>query len=330
MICTIRVLSFLFLCTNFLYGAVAVPAVPVCRTGIGVYAIPGQNGMGSEPTYVEALFAGYPVTVVSVATPGSSDLGQGRCLTCLREAFAQKAFETAIIHATSQGTATALNYLADEDAGHHIKALILESVLVSGNSAIYHTTHGPLMGTSFLSSLARLPLSYYWAPYCAKCLFPWYWPFGKQPIKVLDKIPTTLPIIIIHSKDDMQLSYDDACALYYGLRSRGNDNVYLISKDGSRHIHLIDEREKNVVLAILQRHGLLTSRAVGEPTIDLSAYQPDPLVFKPLYDSLVWKESCHRLVGYGTGAVTLSALIYAGYYVYHKLTASTTSPSFST
>jgi len=302
-----------------------------------VYAIPGQNGYGSDLTYVKAIFADCSdVSVVSVATPANPDLGQSVCMGCLRNAFLEGNPKSVIIHATSQGTATALNYLAYEDKGRHIKGLVLESVLASGNSAIYHTARGPLFGESLINRLIGLPFSYYWAPYIAKVLMPYYWPSGSQPIKSIEHIPTNIPIIIIHSKRDMQLSYNDACALYYGLRMRGNDNVYLISKEGGDHLWLmgkkdnmgiqdfifpaveVEKNDKDIVLNILQRCGLINP-SVPLQAIDLREYQPDPAPFKELYDDLVRKETCHRYIGYGFGAAIAGATLYVAQYFYKKL-----------
>ncbi len=199
----------------------------ICQNNVilHIYSIPGQNGLGGNPDYIKGLLGDNQATITPVSTPENyPDLGQRKCINFLREACLMNKDKKFIIHATSQGTATALNYLV-EDQGRQIQALILESALVSGNSAIYHTVSGPLMN---LKKVTKLPFAYYWLPYCAKIVFPWYSPGGIQPIFSIDSIPTTVPVIIIHSKQDYQLSYNDACALYYRLRACGNDNVYLI------------------------------------------------------------------------------------------------------
>ena len=253
---------------------------------VTVYAIPAQNGLGSYPDYVRDLLN--QEDIIAVQTPLSlPDLGQNRCLALLRESISTHN-KKGLIHATSQGTATALNYLA-EDQGRMIKGLILEAVLASGNSAIEHTVSGPLMN---LKTLANLPLSYYWIPYCAKAMFPFYSPASTQPIKSIAKIPAHIPVIIVHSKNDAQLSYHDACALYYGLRKNGNP-AYLMSLEGRNHMQLIrNERDKHVVQNILKKHQLI--EGANEEELDLSAYQPDHNKFARLYDNILYKEKKHE------------------------------------
>lgn len=281
-----------------------------------VYAIPGQNGLGSEVNYVKKLLGEEAVEVTPVQTPTiCPDLGQRRCLKHLREAVNSRGGNPAgIIHATSQGTATALNYVAREDKGKNIQALILESPLASGNSAIHHTASQPSMG---LQKITNLPFSYYWAPYVAKSMFPAYSPSGRQAIRSIKDIPANMPVVIAHSKKDEQISYDDACALYYGLREQGNNNTYFITKKGANHVRpLKHSRNRPIVRAILQKHALLTASDEEQGNIqggiDLSAYQPPHQQFKKQYDVLVAKEKNHARIGY---VLTAGFFIAACYFV---------------
>lgn len=281
------------------------------KNTLQVYAIPGQNGLGSEEKYVEFLLGQNNADVIPVQTPQMTpDFGQRNCLSLLRKAIQpQQEGQDAIIHATSQGTATALNYIAHENKDNHIKALILEATLASGNSAIHHTVGGPLMR---MDGVTKLPLSYYWLPYLAKGMFPFYWPAGKQAINGIDKIPTTMPVIIAHSKHDPQLAYNDACALYYGLREHGNNNTYFFQQEGFRHIQILTAENAAVVRAILQKHGLLKNAKKQGDGFDLTPYQPDHKQFKKQYDDLTGKEKNHvRMVYAGLCAAT--------YYGYKKI-----------
>lgn len=285
------------------------------QQGLTVYSIPGQNGLGSEPDYIQAILDGNsrnPIEIIQVPTPSGvrADLGQDNCIKHLANAIQKqkRTHQNAIIYATSQGTATAINYLADTkdtDPQNKIDGLVLEATLASGNSAVHHTVSGPLMG---LSSLASIPFSYYWMPYISKALFPFYWPGGKQPIKSIEKLPTTLPIIIAHSENDPQLSFNDACALYYRLRTTGNDNVYLIPFKGARHIQVMGPSEEHPALllrAILAKHNLLQKEKQHIPSV----FQPDPQQFKAQYDALIAREKWHNRLKYaiGTGAAAASA-----------------------
>ena len=73
-----------------------------------------------------------------------------------------------VIHGCSQGTATALNYVAQHPV-ENLRALVLESVLASGNSAIVQTITGPIMGLGFLKYVPGID---YMMPYAAK-VFLW-------------------------------------------------------------------------------------------------------------------------------------------------------------
>lgn len=284
------------------------------QSGLTVFAIPGQNGLGSETYYIEHLLQPdkkNPIEIIRVPTPSwNADLGQDNCIRLLADSIQKlkRQHQNAILYATSQGTATALNFLAhsqDKNPQNKIDGLVLEATLASGNSAVHHTATGPLMG---LSTLGRVPFSYYWMPYIAKALMPCYWPGGKQPIKSIEKLPTNLPIVIAHSQNDPQLSFNDACALYYGLRQNGNNNAYLMPFEDRAHIQVLGRGHQSaqVLRAILTKHSLLKK----EQSIDLSPYQPDPQQFKAQYDALIAREKWHNRLKYvlGTGACAASAL----------------------
>lgn len=264
-----------------------------------VYTIPGIDGSGSGADYVKKVL-GSNIKIVKVGTPDFlTDLGQYFCSRYLTDAL-QKESREGIVYATSQGTATALNY-PDEK----IQALILESVLASGNSAICHRANGPLINMPFLK---YIPFSYYWVPYLATFYCLGYRPAGKQPIKSLDALCKNIPIIIVHSKEDFQLSYNDACAVYYGLRLNGNKNVYLIiSKKEGSHTNILEdsEREKTIIRQILQEHGLLRDSGLEEDLeeLNLSEFQPDPAPFKKHYYDLKAKETKHEYVEYALGVL---------------------------
>ncbi len=248
-------------------------------------------GGGSTNDYINLLL-GNDIEITRIEIPGrTKDLGQSRCVHYLKKVCEQNPDRCCIVHATSQGTATALNYCAQSN-DKNIKALILEAPLVSANSAILHTTRGPVFNKP---TLAGLPFAYYWLPYVAKFLMPFYSPWGPQVIKSLPMLAMDIPIIIIHAKHDHHISFDDACALYYGLRFHGNQNVYLVTHDKNDHIKILEAMPhlQADVRAILQRHGLLEGKTEG----DLSIYQPEPLQFKKLYDDLLAKEQYHMLIG---------------------------------
>lgn len=252
-----------------------------------VYAIPGQNGLGSESEYIKTVL-GEQFEIVNVGTPTTlPDLGQFFCERHLAQAV-QKKNQEGVVYATSQGTATALNYFSKQGNSQKAKALVLEAALASGNSAVYHTVTGPLMG---MDNLKNIPGAYYFVPYFANVACPGYRPGGQQAIKSIDKLSTDMPVIIIHSEDDMQLPFDGACALYYRLRQNGNNNVYLISDKGTAHIQILDEEKKDVVKRIIKKH--LTEQSHDDDSLDFASYQPDHRQYKKQYDELIAKENKH-------------------------------------
>lgn len=113
-----------------------------------VLCVPGQNELGSEHWYVMDQLGRTDATSLHRAdTPDTLiDFGQRFCQRHLTHTFKSQAFTTQlqesdgyIMHATSQGTQTSINWLANNpDKQTQLKALVLEAVMASGNSAIAH------------------------------------------------------------------------------------------------------------------------------------------------------------------------------------------------
>jgi len=222
-------------------------------------------------------------------------LGQNQCMKYLDEKMIalqqDNKVEKIVIHASSQGTATALNYVAKNPT--KVSAIILEAVLASGNSAVHHTVKNMI-----LPGAEKLPCSYYWMPYCAKVTFPWYNPGGTQAIFSAENIPTNVPIILIHSVKDPQLSYSDALAVYHALRKAGNPNIYLITVKEHGHVFMLKRSTEEVALinTIFKNHNLPYSEKAlqGFEKIELSKFQPSLEATKQHFDDLVTKELIHQ------------------------------------
>lgn len=267
------------------YIALAMQQVPVQGT-TKLVVVPGQNVLGG-------IIKGQIVSNTDIVIPQLKDqrhfcetpalipdFGQERCLSYLRKTLTHnvEGADNVIIHASSQGTATALNYICNqaEPRVKNIKAVILEAVMLSGNSAIYHTTQR--MVAPWATSL---PGSYYWLPYIAQRLYINYTPAGIQSILNIDKLPKNIPIIIIHNTHDPQLSYQDAQALYAYLQ-QNNHNTYLfkhIYPEGDPgHVLLLNEennkKEIQAIQTILNQHDLLETQTKSEQKVDLTPYQP--------------------------------------------------------
>ncbi len=248
-----------------------------------ILIVPGQNGMGGQNVKtVLPYFKKYPQQAHNVETPlKSPDFGQSKCQNYLKEKInelKQKNIlhdnDALIIHGSSQGTATTINFTAKNP--ENIKCLILESVLLTGNSAIFHTVDNVMMPKE-----CDLPeSSYYTLPYTAKVAYPSYAPTGEQPINNIDKLPTDLPIIILHDDQDFQLNFKDAQALYaYLTQIKKNKNVYLFTykTENGAHINLLQAyniEEISAINTILKLHNVL-SCDYHQEVIDLQQYQPE-------------------------------------------------------
>ncbi len=265
-----------------------------------VLAIPDANDMGSEADYIAEILGENQVRVKKVYNPKWPDLGQDKCIKYLKyEIDTSNKTEKIIIHATGQGTATALNYLGDDKDAHKIDGLILESVIASGNQYIIDLLK------SSNSTFVNWPLAYYWLPYISmvRCFVPSYSPSGKQAIKSIRSIPINIPVIIINTKRDTQ-AYDAASALYYGLKEHGN-YVYLIGDSKTRSVRLIESlEEKNLIQSILKNHKLIKGKKKQEET-DLSVTKPDRRLSKKIYDDLLSKEYKHE----GIKLLVISAIV---------------------
>jgi len=243
--------------------------------------IPGQNedGGANAPT----ILSGFTdqSSIHTTKTPQFfADFGQTRCMNDVKKTTSLLPKEDKIIiHASSQGTATALNYATQNP--NHVSALVLEAVMLSGNSAIYHYTKNALL----LRYLTYLPGSYYWLPYCA-WQFPFYSPAGEQPINNIHRLPKNLPIIIYHCKQDPCLSFEDAQALYAFIKRSGRENVYFLpinTPGWGNHVELLQTGNVNinVINAIFAKYNLPHQIPSG-PTLDPDSesfknkYQPQP------------------------------------------------------
>ncbi len=244
--------------------------------------IPGQNGMGGQNVDKVLPYFSQHNRKHLIPTPlQKPDFGQTTCQNYLKEALdilkdagVIRNNDHLILHGSSQGTATTINYAANNPT--NIKALILESVMLTGNSAIFHTVDNMMIPES-----CDLPdSSYYTLPYTAKVMYSNYSPTGEQPINNIDKLPNDLPIIILHDTQDFQLSFKDAQALYAYLTSvRKNENVYLFAQESQRgeHINLLkknNEQEISAINTILILHNLLPFGR-NQKIINLEKYQPE-------------------------------------------------------
>jgi hypothetical protein len=260
-----------------------------------VLAIPGLNGWGSSKEYLAKATGARETDIINVSTPHYfPDLGQGHCQRNLDKAIATlSADDKYILIGSSQGSGTALNHKGNSQ----LLAIVSDSCMASGNSAIgYHVAEKDNLLCSLLF------------PYLARFKFPLYRPSGMQAIKSIATINPDTLVILLHATRDPGLSYSDALALYYGLRSRGHNNTYLITVDDQKHTGLLNAGG-NATRKILMHHNLVPADASADQEsgapIDLRLYQPDYQAFQKHYQRALLVEKIHK---YTDIPVTLTML----------------------
>ena len=284
--------------------------------------VPGQGNFGGtkhDDKLPRTIPAHYK-EVVRLKTPHSKsdtffcnkdDFGQQNCQDLLHEKLDELFLQANIkfiIHAYSQGTASILKYISDletqdaelsinEKRTSKIEALILESAMISGFSAINHFTsnHFRYFGVPAGWLCSQLPYSDRWIPLLAqKTTFPSFQVHGTQTIEILDNIPNTFLIVILHTPQDYVLPYHGGLAMYQVLRKHNAKNLYFIPVDRNIHIDVtsdhIQHKEKpgdfmllqskgnealTAIINILKQHSIYDFKQEEKKSVeDLSVFQP--------------------------------------------------------
>ncbi len=135
-----------------------------------------------------------------------------------------------ILSGISRGASTILNYTALHN-NDHIAALVLESPFDTITNVIKHL-------------LKRFHIN--WIPFSkeiglklAKRNFPLLNINGIFPLDVVHKIPSHIPILIIHTKHDKTISINSSRSLYKALLLSGHANTYLLELASGDHGKLI-------------------------------------------------------------------------------------------
>lgn len=275
--------------------------------------IPGMNGNGGQLA-ASSLGIHDENRVHYTNTPGAYiDLGQTTCLQHVKQTIKplqeSDDIRDLVIHASSQGSATAFHYVSQHP--QKVKALIIEGMLASGNSAIHH-----IINRNIIPGIGNIPGSYYILPYIVKFFyFRWYSPTGMQAIYSVDKIPQDIPVILVHCRQDPELAYSNAEAIYTRLRLKGNKGAYLIpvdTPDSEQHIHLMQQggQVAQGVHAILAKHALHTP---AQTSIDLTQYQPE--VNYAAYRDLIMREE--RLRWFDKGIKFCGLTVVAAWLMYY-------------
>lgn len=125
----------------------------------------GQNGLGGESFRANNIINTPSYTQYTTPTSFFQiDFGQDNCIRHFEEQLAHdpnlkdKKLKL-LLNGISQGTATLINWLAQqpqEEQENQVAALVLESVLGSGNSAVIHTIKSMFPQTCKTSSCSIL------------------------------------------------------------------------------------------------------------------------------------------------------------------------------
>jgi hypothetical protein len=243
--------------------------------------VPGQNGKGGKKFIKHGVINTAKLSNYSTRRT-KVDLGQDNCIQHFEEQYNRDPSAKSgnnMLFGVSQGTATLVNSLARKTHNQQegtTKCLVLESVLGHGNSAIMHTL-------SNIPVLAYLPFARFWVPWLAKVfVFPTYKPHGKQVFSSAKKLSPNIPIVIMHDKNDPQLSINDARKTYCALKSRESDqnNVYLLEVEAphglGRHIDILRNNpvQQAALQVIYKKHGLPYKQNIDTANVDLTLYQP--------------------------------------------------------
>lgn len=195
-------------------------------------------------------------------------LGQENDIACLHEAYTKvrELFPDCgvILVGISRGASTILNYLASEyittGDTDYIKAVVLESPFDSLSSVVKHLLDR--------YRLSWLPFSKQVAYKICHKYFPNVNPKGIFPIKVTDKIPAHIPIMLVHSKKDKVVPVTSSRNLYIKLRSTGNNHVYLVELLSGSHGKLLHGPDADLyffsVHAFYKKYGLYCNENAAE------------------------------------------------------------------
>jgi fermentation-respiration switch protein FrsA (DUF1100 family) len=184
-------------------------------------------------------------------------IGQhGDCLTLHnnhKEFIHNHALKEIVLIGSSRGAATIINYLGLYQP-ENVRAAILESPFDSVESVVQHKLNrmniGWIPGTVTIAHF--IVASYFMYP-----AYNWY---GPQPITSIPTIAKNIPLLFIHSCDDMITPVYCSQLLSKIARDNGNNDVYYLELSSATHgqYQLSHEAQKyqDIVHAFYQRYNI--------------------------------------------------------------------------
>jgi hypothetical protein len=174
------------------------------------------------------------------------NLGQENDIAQLHQAY-QKAITTfpdhmVVLTGISRGASTIINFIAQHQPTQ-VKALVLESPFDTLDSVIRHL-------------LSRFHVS--WVPFShqigysiCKKHFPKINIKGIFPLNCADRLPLSMPILLVHSKKDKVVPIKSSRNLYLKLKQIGHEHVYLAELASGVHGKLIGGADSDFYLYIV-------------------------------------------------------------------------------
>lgn len=184
------------------------------------------------------------------------NLGQEQDVACLAQAYEQTLAETSPDHGVvlvgiSRGSATILNFAALHKP-EQVKAIVAECPFDTLESIIRHL-------------LRRFYV--HWVPFSQKAgtkivskQFPLLDCKGIFPLKTVEGIPSTIPVMLVHSAHDNVVPINSSRRLYCQLTKAGHKHVYLLELASGAHGKALagkdGESYQYAVHAFYKRHNL--------------------------------------------------------------------------
>jgi len=162
----------------------------------------------------------------------------------------------------SCGAATLFNYLASYQP-KNIRSAVLEATFSTPQDILKNLTkirfkmnHSctiEISGLQSIASLMNIPLSN------INSIFPNFDEDGIVPIKLADKMPKEIPILLVCSKEDDITKSEHSSQLYEKMKSAGHNKVYLLNLEFGEHAGILESQDgqtyRNVVHAFYRHHG---------------------------------------------------------------------------
>jgi alpha-beta hydrolase superfamily lysophospholipase len=158
-----------------------------------------------------------------------------------------------VLYGASRGASVIVNFMARSQL-NSVKALVLESPLDSVQNHV-----GEILG-----KLNYVPcLNWFCHHFIVPGVYRKYNPRGVQPLDVVDKIQSDVPVLFVCSKTEF--FYPATVRLYKKLararRAQGQNNVHLLVLESGEHCGLLYDRHcgelyRDVVYAFYDKYGL--------------------------------------------------------------------------